>query len=173
MSELGRASGAGAETHSAGDSAEPELVSPDVGTLVGGLIILAFGLWFGIRAWGMALGTATSMGPGYFPFVLSAICTLLGAGLALQGARGAAERIDVPWRPLIAISLSVLAFAIGIRYFGLMPAVMAAVLVSSFADPELRISTAFILGVALSIFAWLVFTVGLGLSMPAFELDLF
>lgn len=173
MNEPGRASSAGADTHSASDPAEPELVSPDVGTLVGGLIVLGFGLWFGIRAWNMALGTATSMGPGYFPFLLSAICTLLGAGLALQGARGAAERVVVPWRPLIAISASVLAFALGIRYLGLMPAVVGAVLVSSFADPELRISTALVLGVALAIFTWLVFTVGLGLSMPAFAVDLF
>jgi len=173
MNEPGRASGAEAEIHAADEQAEPQLVSPDVGTLVGGLIVLAFGLWFGIRAWGMTLGTATSMGPGYFPLLLSVICVLLGAGLALQGARGAAERIEVPWRPLVAISASVLAFAFGIRYLGLMPAVVGAVLVSSFADPELRPTTALILGVALAIFTWLVFSVGLGISMPAFETDLF
>jgi len=173
MSEPGRASGAGAEMHSADDNAEPELVAPDVGTLVGGLIILGFCLWFGIRAWNMALGSVTRMGPGYFPLLLSVIGALLGAGLMIQGFRGAAERIHVPWRPLIAISAGVLTFAFGIRYLGLMPAVVGAVVVSSFADPELRLSTACILGVALAIFAWLVFTVGLGISMPAFNLDLF
>ena len=173
MNEPGRAPGAGAEVNPAGNPVEPELVSPDMGTLVGGLIILGFGLWFGIRAWYMPLGTATSMGPGFFPFLLSGICVLLGAGLALQGFRGAAERVEIPWRPLVAISASVLVFAFGIRYLGLVPAVVGAVLVSSFADPELRPATALVLGIALAIFTWLVFSVGLGISMPAFETDLF
>lgn len=166
MTERHGATGAGDQ---AGAARPPETTpAGDLGTLLGGALMIGFGLWFGIRAADMTIGSATNMGPGYFPLALSVISGLMGLVLVLQGMRATAARVEVEWRPMIFVSLSVLAFAVGIRYFGLVPAVVGTIVVSAVADPDFRIVPTLILAAAMSFFAWLVFTIGLGLALPPF-----
>src|SRR5690606_12990252 len=120
-------------------------------------------LWFGIRALNMNLGTTTNMGPGYFPAALSALCVILGLVLMFRWLTLTAERIDVDWRPLFAVGASLVAFALLMKYLGLIPAIVGTVLVASFGDRDMKILHALILGVAMAVYSWLVFNKGLGL----------
>ena len=47
--------------------------------LVTGLLFVAFGVFAIAYGWRYAVGTAARMGPGYFPLMISATLTLIGA----------------------------------------------------------------------------------------------
>lgn len=138
-------------------------------SLLGGLFFVAVGAWFATGSLGLPLGTVTHMGPGYFPLSLAVIIMVLGLLIAVQDFR---QRMVVPtvdWRPLALVSASILGFAFGIRYLGLVPAIVLTVLISSLAASPLRMGGALVLAVVLSLVAWLIFTLGLGLALPPFR----
>jgi len=78
-----------------------------------GLLFIAFGAVAVIEAAGYPMGSTMRMGPGYFPVLLGAL--LIGLGAVISGS-AVAIRKDRPLghialRPLILITLSLLAFA--------------------------------------------------------------
>jgi len=104
-----------------------------------GLLFLVIGclaLWFG-RAF--VFGTATKMGPGYMPTVLSWGMVLIGAflslrALALEGP--AIERSLI--RPQIFILLAIVVFGLLIERVGLAPAIVVVTMVAALASREMR-----------------------------------
>lgn len=133
--------------------------------LGGGALILAgaFIAFHSITT--LNLGTISNMGPGMFPAALGFILAGLGAfifGPALF-REGSALTIDV--RSLAAILTSVLAFALMLRPFGLIPAIVALTLIASRSDSKLSLLGTAILAAGLSLSAVLIFQVGLGLQI--------
>lgn len=140
--------------------------------LYAGLLIASIGglgLWLSL---GQSLGSLFRMGPGYMPMLLSGLLLLLGGIIALRGL----VRPDSPvrlgsLRPPLLIAGSVLAFAFCIRNLGLVPAVLAAVLVASPALPgegRRRWIEILLLAALMALFSVAVFIWGLGLTLPAF-----
>lgn len=123
-------------------------------------------LWFGL---GYRLGTARSMGPGYFPVLLSVGLIVVGAILAVKGllVEGAPMRTDA-LRPLIAVIGSVLAFAFLISRFGFVAGSIGCILVASFATRELRPSYAVAYAIAITVVTAILFILLLGLPMQLF-----
>jgi hypothetical protein len=127
-----------------------------------------FGLFF--VAWSFAhyhMGSAVRMGPGYFPAVLGGLLVLLGAvvlvkSLAIDGGKVAAFH----FRPLVLVSLSVLAYGYLMQPGGLAVATAVAVIVGALAGNEFKWKEVLVVALVLAIFSWLVFVKGLTLPFP-------
>ena len=141
--------------------------------LVGGLSLFALGAAILAIALTYNIGSATRMGPGYFPMVLGGLMMVLAALIALAALRPQpaapepdAEPVTVSWRPMIAVLLSIVGFMVGMAYGGLLPAVFLTVIISSLGDAKSRWLGIAVLCVALPFATWLIFSRGLGMPIP-------
>ena len=116
-------------------------------------------------------GSATRMGPGYFPLVLSGLLTVL----ALAEAVSAVLKPDpdgspaMDWRPLVAILGAVGGFAVAISLFGLVPAFFVVILFSTLSERAYGWVPAIILSLVTCFAAWLLFSRLLGITLPLFR----
>jgi hypothetical protein len=136
---------------------------------VGGALLVAVGAAFAIYSWiHYPLGTVTRMGAGMVPFSLGVILAVLGGVvfMASLSREGSFTEIRVA-APLVVLG-SVVAFALVIIPFGLLPAAFLATLIAAFADLSFRPVRNVILAAALSAVAYLIFAVGLQLPIPLF-----
>lgn len=80
--------------------------------IFGGLIFLAFGISAAVMAYGYPIGSAARMGPGYFPFVLGCLLSLIGLALVVRGFLQDGPPVErAYWRPLILILAAIGVFA--------------------------------------------------------------
>lgn len=134
--------------------------------LLAGLLLASFG---GIGVWlgsGYALGTAARMGPGFFPLLVSGALLTFGL-LTSVVAFVADEPLEGNWalRPLVLVLAAVAVFALVLRPFGLIVAIMALVGVSALGGRGSRLVETALLAIGLSGFAVLLFVKGLGISV--------
>ena len=122
------------------------------------------GLWI---ARDYPMGSALRMGPGYVPRMLCWGLIALGAVIAIKGAMVAGEKIARwHWRPLVVVSIAVLAFAFLLEPGGIVAATFAIVVIGAFGGPEFRLVESLILATGLAIGATFIFIYGLKLPMP-------
>lgn len=135
----------------------------DKGDVLAGAFFVLVGIAFGSSSiLHQRLGTAMSMGPGYFPLVLSGVLVLLGLGIAAKGMRRSGEPIGtVPWRGLITIIATPVVFGLTIRGAGLLVCLLLTTLVASLAAQRFRPVQSLIISVSLTAFCVLVFRYGL------------
>lgn len=143
--------------------------------LVAGALMILVGALFGAEALNYPMGSSVRAGPGFFPFGLSLIMITFGVGIILIDARRPAnnkneDELPVGWRarPLVALPLSILVFAVVVPRYGLWPATFLAVLVSTFADRDIGPAKAVIVALLMSTLCILIFRVGLGVQARAF-----
>lgn len=137
--------------------------------IVGSVLFGALGLYVLVTAPGLGLGTAQNMGPGYFPMLLGAALLLMSGGLFVSALATSGSLPEIQWRPLVSVLASIAAFALAFRFAGLVPAIFLTVCVAALGDREARLLHSLALAVVISLLAWLIFRVGLGLPMPAFR----
>ncbi|TKT76299.1 tripartite tricarboxylate transporter TctB family protein [Aquamicrobium sp. LC103] len=146
------------------------MLSRDYKDIVGGALLVIVGLVF---SWYAAthydLGTLRRMGPGMFPAALGIVLAGFGAIMAVPAffRRGEVPSVRI-WTPLFVLT-GVAGFAVLIRPFGLIPAILAVSIISSFAELKVRPISLTILSVSLCVIAWLVFRVGLGLPIAMYR----
>jgi len=135
----------------------------------GGLITLAgaAAMFYSLTSYN--LGTAARMGPAYFPAVVGGLLAICGLFILIPAFFRAGPMPKVEFRPLIWVSLSVLAFALIVTRFGLVPAVIAQTVLSGISDRKLSWKGSLILAVGLSVGATLIFKTGLGVSLSVFS----
>lgn len=135
--------------------------------LVAGLLLVAFGLAGAWMALDLRMGTAVSMGPGYYPLLVFGAIVLLGAVVAVRGWRGEGLRAAAPlWRPIVCITASLLAFALLIEHAGFVVAGMVSMLLSIKAQSHLDWRRALVLSSLTVAATALIFVVGLKLPFP-------
>jgi Tripartite tricarboxylate transporter TctB family len=122
------------------------------------------GLYF---ASDLAFGTASRMGPGYFPVLLSACILLIGVivgirSLSIDGP--AVERIAI--RPIAVIVLCIVGFGLTIERAGVAITAAALVLLASYARPGARLPESLALAAAMVVFVIAVFVYALGQPLP-------
>jgi hypothetical protein len=115
----------------------------------------------------LAFGTASRMGPGYFPTLLSAAILLIGLivgfkALTIEGP--AIERI--PLRSIAVIALCVVAFGYLVERLGVAITAAALIVVAGYARRGARLSESIPLALAMSIFVIGVFVYALGQPLP-------
>jgi hypothetical protein len=132
-----------------------------------GLLFVAFGLVALVVSQSYPLGTASRMGPGYFPRVLGILLVTLGGLQSVIGMRGRAGfPLQWHWRPLFILLSSVVLFILLTTWFGLVVAAVTLVFVSSAANQEFRWKEALIAGAVQGVAAAALFVYALGLPLP-------
>jgi hypothetical protein len=133
--------------------------------VVAGLMFALFGALGLVVGAGYRMGTASRMGPGYLPRLLSWALVAMGAVIMLRGLLGAPERIERgQWRPIVLITAAIVAFALLIDRAGLLAAGAALIIVGALAAAERRwretlAATVVLLALSAGIFIW-------GLQLP-------
>lgn len=146
------------------------MLSRDYKDIVGGGLLVVFGLVF---SWYAAehydLGTLRRMGPGMFPMALGLVLAAFGVLLIVPAffRQGVMPEIRV-WTPIFVLA-GVAAFTMTIRPFGMIPAVIAVIVISSLAELKIRPVSLFLLTTTLCLLSWLIFRVGLGLPIAMFR----
>jgi putative tricarboxylic transport membrane protein len=129
-----------------------------------GLLLVALGGAGGWMALDMRLGTAISMGPGYFPLMIHAGLMIFGLVIVARGLRSAGLPLAPPlWRPILVISASLLAFWLLIEPAGFIVASVALMLVSILAQRSLGLLKAIALTAGAVAAASLIFVYALKL----------
>lgn len=142
----------------------------DYKDLIGGGALIAIGGFAVLYAFmTLRMGTVWQMGPGMFPAAVGVLIAAIGVFLLVSGLLKSGEAIEFDFRSLGLICLSVLAFALLIRPFGLVPAITATVIIASRADSKLSLVGVALLSLTLSAMSVLIFQVGLSLTLPAFN----
>ncbi|KRE14579.1 hypothetical protein ASE66_14570 [Bosea sp. Root483D1] len=141
----------------------------DLKDIAAGLLLIAAALFFGLIGFAqLPLGTSFRMGPGYFPALLSGLLGVMGlviAGRAI-GASAAVFVGRVPWRGIVLTSGATVGFALLVPRYGLVPALVVAVLLSAFASQRMTLMLALGLTAGLTAFCVLLFRYGLGVPIP-------
>ena len=139
--------------------------------IAAGGAMIAFGLWFASYALShYGRGTLARVGEGAFPagagFALAffGLLTFFG-GMAARPRTTTKFRVKAPF----FIVLGTASFALVIQPFGLVPAIVLVTVLSSFADLKARFVSLVILCAVLSLMAYLVFRLGLGLLIPMLD----
>lgn len=132
-----------------------------------GLIYLSVGLAVVILASDFGMGSATRMGPGYFPTALGAALALIGVVSLVRSFLRPGERVGaVAVKGLLLILAATLLTGFLIRGAGIVVALPLLVLISAYASAKFRVVPALALAVGLTAFCALVFIKGLGIPLP-------
>ncbi len=131
--------------------------------------IFATGLFALITGLSLDLGSLRRIGPGAFPAVIGAAMMFTGLAMLVFGReQDKAPHLPLRFRGAIMVLLGLAAFAVLIRPAGMVPAVFAAVVLSSYADPEARLRDALGVAAVMSLIAVIVFIEGLGFQARMF-----
>jgi len=134
-----------------------------------GLLFAAFGLFFSGFGTRYTFGSAARMGPGYFPTVLGILLIVLGAAIALAALSPKAEEHRVAkfdWRTIVLVLGAVVLFGALLNRGGLILALAAVVIVSSYASHEFGWKATLVNTVVLIVLCLVVFVYALSLQFP-------
>lgn len=147
-----------------------KVLDRDYRDIVAGLSLACFGLAAAAYALSKySMGTITRMGPGMMPVSLGVILIGFGLMIAIPAAFRKGEAVEANFRPLIVLSISIISFALMIETVGLVPAVFSTVVIATFAERQVPISRAVLLGSAMALLTWSIFILGLGLPIATFD----
>jgi hypothetical protein len=137
--------------------------------LASGALFVAIGLFFALNAWfGLRIGRAFAMGPGYFPAVLGLVLVGFGLVIAALSLGKPAEPIGpVPWRGIALVIGAVVFFAAFGRSVGVAPSLALTTFAGALATKKTSLKEAIVLSLALSAFCTATFIYALGLPYPA------
>lgn len=137
--------------------------------LVSGTALGGFGLAYALyTAMGLPLGSLNRMGPGMFPFGLGLLLALFGLVIAIN-ALAHDERISGAGVKTACFILGALAvFALSVQRFGLVVAIVLATCITSWIMPKRSLRVVAMLCVFLTLLAWLLFKIVLGINIPMF-----
>ncbi|NTJ41026.1 tripartite tricarboxylate transporter TctB family protein [Agrobacterium larrymoorei] len=144
-------------------------LSFDATEAICGAIFICLGCFFALQSYGLELGTAFRMGPGYFPLVLSFILIMLGAVILLRAGKVRGEPLGpIAWRGIFFILPAPIFFGFTVRGLGFVPALFFSALIASFASHKMSPLMAVILSAGITVFSVVVFNYGLGLPFQRF-----
>ena len=135
--------------------------------LCAGLMFVAVAIWFGAQSFGLGIGKANQMGPGFFPIMLSGLLAVVGIATIFTSADGESRVGTIPWRGLVFILAGPILFTVLLDGVGFLLAVWIPVYVATHASTRLRRRTALVLATLFTLAAWLIFIKGLRLPIPA------
>ncbi len=135
-----------------------------------GLMFIGFGLLALYFGHNLAVGTAVRMGPGYVPRMLSFILLGLGGLVCILALNGGGEPVEKPvWKPITLVTIGIVCFALLFERAGLLPALIALVLISSLGGEEFKLTEVIGNMVVLAILCTIVFKIGLGMNIAIIQ----
>lgn len=134
-----------------------------------GAIFIGFGAFFALQSFGLEIGTAFRMGPGYFPLVLAIVLILLGGVIFFRATRVQGDVIGaIAWRGIFFILPAPIFFGFTVRGLGFVPALFFSALIAAFASHKMSPLMALVISAAITVFSVAVFNYGLGLPFQRF-----
>jgi len=134
--------------------------------LLAGVLFGALGLIAFISALDYPLGTARTMGPGYFPLALSALLIVLALTLVIRGLTISQPAVTFrTFRPLLLVLASVIAFSLLVESAGLVVAIVATVAIARLGGDRATIAEIVIVSAALVALSSGVFVFALGMNI--------
>ncbi|MET0332978.1 MAG: tripartite tricarboxylate transporter TctB family protein [Rhizobacter sp.] len=135
-----------------------------------GLMFLAVGIVFAVGATNYSMGSAARPGPGYFPLLLSIILAILGAIVLFKSLTIETEGGDpigkIAWRPLLVIVGSITLFGVLLPRAGMFITIPLTIIAVSFAGDEFSWRGVLAMAVVLTLGSWIIFVLGLNLTIP-------
>lgn len=132
-----------------------------------GVIFIALGLGFLYIAQDYRMGTATRMGPGYFPSILAGILTLIGLITSLRALFRDGEKVEgFAWKPLVIVLVGTVLFGVLVRDAGLIVALLAYIGITATASIYFHWRPTLMMAVGLTVFSVIIFIKALGLPIP-------
>ena len=135
-----------------------------------GLMFVVVGIGFSWGATSYSFGQSARPGPGYFPFGLGILLAILGALVLFKALTIESEGGDpvgaFAWKPLLVILFAVVLFGFALPHLGLVIAMPLLVFISSIAGDEFHWGEALLNSAILTVGSWLIFVVGLALTIP-------
>lgn len=133
--------------------------------IAAGLMFVVIGAAFLLDTFlDLDIGSASKMGPGYFPMALSVFLIFLGGVIGLASLRSVAPvPFPIPWRALFFVSVGPLVYALTVKPLGFVIAVFAMVFLCALGNRTVRLSHAALLAAGLTFIATLIFKIGLNL----------
>lgn len=135
-----------------------------------GLMFLVVGIGFAAGSTNYSMGSSARPGAGYFPLILSTILAIMGAVVLFKALTIETEDGEpigkIAWRPLLVIVLSITVFAVLLPRLGMFITIPILIIMVSFAGDEFGWIGVLVSCVVLTAFSWVVFTKGLGLTIP-------
>lgn len=135
--------------------------SVDLKEILSGVLMIAFAAffaWIVLRPGGLSLGSARSMGPGYFPLMVAMLLGALGLLLVIHGfARGTDSITLVPLRSFFLILVAPVVFALLVRPFGFVIGVATMLMIASWASYRMTWQWSIYITVGMTIFSTVLF----------------
>ena len=131
--------------------------------------LAAFGLWVSRN---YPVGTASNMGTGYMPRLLLWLLLGLGGLILVAGLRKADGLAEtgasggVAWRPVVFVTSSLVVFGLALERLGLVLAIVLLTGIGAAAGRGMRPLETLIATLVLIVLCWLIFIVGLSLTIP-------
>jgi ABC-type xylose transport system permease subunit len=115
------------------------------------------------------IGTAARMGPGFFPFALGGMLTMLGLVISLRSlswGRGGRKTLSFQTRPVVFVLCSVILFSLVLRPLGLLLSAFILVLVSSMASYDFKVRQSILIAFVLLAIVLIIFVFFLKFQIP-------
>jgi hypothetical protein len=137
--------------------------------IASGLVFLALGVFFSVAVLvtPYRVGTPLEMGPGYFPLILGGLLTLLGMIVIVRGLLASEREVigAIPWRAIGLVTVAVAFFGLTVRGLGLVPALFAAILLSTLAARRSRLPETLLITTGLTVMIIVIFVALLRLPL--------
>jgi hypothetical protein len=135
--------------------------------LLAGLVLVAVALFALWASAGLSQGRLGALGPGMMPRATAVLMGVVGLLVAVSALVSPGPRLE-RWslRGPFFVCLALVAFAVTIRWVGLLVAGPLVAIISGAASPETRIKEIVIFGVAVTIFSIALFRYVLNLPIP-------
>ena len=134
-----------------------------------GLGFIAFGAAAVLISRDYPMGSATRMGPAYFPTILGGLLALIGVVVVVRSFVIPGERIiGFAWKPLAWVIVATVLFGVLVRPAGLALACIVLTVLSARASRHFAVRTSVLLALGLTVFSVIVFVKLLGLPMTMF-----
>ncbi|MBP0441172.1 tripartite tricarboxylate transporter TctB family protein [Tianweitania sediminis] len=138
--------------------------------LYSGVLFLIIGAGTLALSGGLPFGTARSMGPGYFPTVLGCLLCVLALLQVVKSFFGAPDPIDpfnvATARAAIGVLGGTVLFGLLVRQAGLAPTLLITTLISALGLRGFGVKPAVVLALVLSVGCSIIFVQLLGLPVP-------
>jgi len=132
-----------------------------------GLLVAGIALAFLIAGQSLPLGSASEMGPGWFPRHVAGLALAAGTWLVIRSFLQDGHPLPLfrP-RPLLAVAAAVMTFSFSINSLGFVVAGPLTVLIASTAVSGTRLLARWVIALAVTLIAATIFIGALGLNIP-------
>jgi hypothetical protein len=137
----------------------------DIGDIIGGLLLVALGIFAVIYSQNYNMGRLQMMGPGFFPRALGYILIVLGIIIALPAFLRKGPAVKVNYKGAFWVILGLLTFAFTLDHLGLILTTVLAVVIASCASTLGWLSKLY-LGASVAAITYAIFILGLSMNMP-------